>query len=76
MDFGSRHPNIAYLYALLGNGLFTVNEILFKVLSDVMTPFQVLFVRSICMFLINTQVLRYIGESPYIRSAEGKFVKR
>ena len=68
MDLHSHNPNMAYLYAITGNLLYAINNILFKMLSDIMTPFQILLVRSISLFLINLPILQKLNQSPYIPS--------
>lgn len=58
--------NIAYLYALGGNLALAVMQTLFKETSAVLSPFQVLYVRSIFLLVISLAVLRMEGISPYV----------
>jgi hypothetical protein len=58
--------NLVYLYALGGNLALAVMQILFKSTSAVLTPFQVLYVRSFFLLFFSLFVLRQNKISPYI----------
>lgn len=60
MKIAEKYPNIAYLYIVSGSVFFAVNQVLFKMGSSTMTPFQMLFIRSIALFLINLNILAKI----------------
>jgi len=51
-------PNIAYLYAFLGNLAQAVMQILFKKVSNYISPFQALFYRSFILALITLMLIR------------------
>ena len=53
-----RYPNIAYIYALLGNVLFALMQICFKKASQTLTPFQILVIRSFFLILISLLMLK------------------
>ena len=51
-------PNIAYLYAFIGNIALAVMQILFKKVSKYISPFQALFYRSFILVLITLMLIR------------------
>lgn len=70
MDFAGSRPNIAYLYAALGNFTLAVGQMFFKQLTAYLHPFQVIFIRSLCITLMNLCLMRRDDKNPYIRSPE------
>ena len=45
--------NIAYLYALVGNVIMATMHILIKQASGVLSPFQILYIRSIFLIVVS-----------------------
>ena len=59
-----QHPNIPYLYAILGNIMLSAMNIFFKFLTKIASPLQILFMRAFSLMVFNIWVL---GEkSPHI----------
>lgn len=70
-DLSNHYPNIAYVYASIGYCSLAFLQIVFKYVCRTVSPFQALFMRAFCLFLLNTYILRQAGESPYIRNSFG-----
>ncbi len=51
-------PNIAYLYAFIGNLTLAIMQILFKKVSKYISPFQALFYRSFILVLVTLMLIR------------------
>jgi hypothetical protein len=68
---GETHPNIAYLYALIGNTGIAVQQILFKYAMRTFTSFQIIVIRSVLLIMVNLVVLRSVGQSPYMAGPSG-----
>jgi hypothetical protein len=66
MSLNAIYPNIAYLYAALGYCFQAFLQIAFKYVTRVVPPFQALFLRGFCLFLLNTFIMRQAKETPYI----------
>ena len=56
----------SYLYALIGNVLLAVMQTSIKQASDILSPFQVLYFRSIFLIIISLVSVGRAGKSPYI----------
>ena len=59
---GEEHPNVAYLYALLGNIMLAVMQIFFKYGERILTSFQIIVFRSVCSILFNLYVLKGVNQ--------------
>jgi len=55
--FGTTHPNIAYLYALIGNVSHAFIQILFKKAEAYLSTFQLIFFRSLLLLAFNSYML-------------------
>ena len=71
ISIGESHPNIAYLYALVGNTAMGVMQVLFKLATQSLSSFEVVTLRSICLIIFNCFVLRNVQQSPYIAKRAG-----
>ena len=65
-ELESRHPNIAFLYALVGNISLALMQIFFKYLSAVVSPLQILFLRGWVLFWLNSLFLRKTRREVYL----------
>jgi drug/metabolite transporter (DMT)-like permease len=70
-SLNSSHPNIAYLFAALGYCFQAFLQIAFKYVARVVPPFQTLFMRGFCLFVLNVFILHKTRESAYVRSPWG-----
>ena len=59
-----QHPNIAFLYALIGNISLALMQIFFKTLSKDISPLFLLFLRAFLLIFINTLILRNTNKNP------------
>ena len=70
-SLSTTYPNIAYVFAALGYCFQAFLQIAFKYVARVVPPFQTLFMRAFCLFLLNSYFLSKTKESPYIRHPHG-----
>ena len=70
IKIGEAHPNIAFLYALLGNSFLALLQSLFKYGAQTFTTFQLISIRSMLLIVVNLIVIRSINNSPYIESPQ------
>ena len=62
LRIGEAYPNVAYLYALLGNIMLAIMQIFFKFGERTLTSFQIIVFRSVCSILFNLYVLKGVGQ--------------
>ena len=67
-DQTSQKPtsNMAFVYALIGNILLAAMQTLIKQASTVLSPFQILYFRSVLLIIVSWQSVKYAGLSHYI----------
>ena len=65
-DLGKKYPNIAYLYAALGNIALGVNQILIKQITHYIAPSQALYYRTIILAVIGYFLMRRENKTGYI----------
>jgi hypothetical protein len=68
---GETHPNIAYIYSLIGNTGLAIQQILFKYAMRTLSSFQIIAIRSVFLILINFLVLQSVCQSPYLAGSSG-----
>jgi hypothetical protein len=68
VSIGESHPNIAFLYALIGNSFLAVMQITTKYATAHLSTFQLLSIRSFCLVSIYLWILRSVNQSPYLSS--------
>lgn len=61
----------AYKYALFGNILFASAQVFFKKATQTLSPFEVLYLRSIFLLALAMVVIKKKQLSVYISSKEG-----
>lgn len=66
-DLESRHPNLAYLYAIGGHSLVSVMQILFKYLTTIISPLQILFMRAFSLCVINVLFFQRSQKTSHIK---------
>ena len=69
-EIGKSHPNVAYLYTILGNVCMASIQILVKQVSHTLTTFQIIIIRSICLICFNLYTLKSNELSPYVKDPE------
>ena len=62
---------LVVVYALIGNVFLAVMQILIKQATTVLSPFQVLYFRSVFVLFISLLTLRQSNKSPYIQPRSG-----
>jgi drug/metabolite transporter (DMT)-like permease len=70
VQWAEKRPNTAYLYAVLGNLTLALGQIFFKTLTAYLNPFQIIYIRSFFVALINFYLLRRENKYPCISSPE------
>jgi len=70
VDLAKDRPNIAYLYAVIGNFILGVGQIIFKGLTKYLHPFQAIFFRSLFAMTINLCLMRREKKEVNIKSTE------
>jgi drug/metabolite transporter (DMT)-like permease len=58
----------AYFYAIIGKCSVGVMQAVVKYVDNTLSPFQILLIRSLCIFLLTWYLVRKAELSPYIRS--------
>lgn len=61
------HPNIAYLYAVIGNLAQVGMQINFKIVSAIIPPFYVLMMRAFTLLMLNLYITKANKIDVYIR---------
>jgi hypothetical protein len=61
----------AYKYAFFGNILFAAAQVFFKKATQTLSPFEVLYLRSIFLLVLAILVIKKKQLSVYISSKEG-----
>lgn len=58
VDYAHQKPNVAYLYAVLGNFTLAIGQTFFKRLTYYIHPLQAIFLRSFCIGIMNIYLMR------------------
>lgn len=74
ISIGEQYPNIAYLYALLGCVFLALEQVLFKYVTEYLTPFQIIVFRSVLLIPFNYMVLKSAKQPVYISQPSGSII--
>ena len=70
INTGNSHPNIAYVYALVGNTFLAIMQIFTKYATAILSSFQLLSIRSFFLIWFGLWVIRSVNRSPYVPSSQ------
>jgi uncharacterized membrane protein len=68
LEFEKRHTNTAYLYATLGNVSMAMMQVCAKLMRSHITTAHMLYLRSICLIVLNSLILYLTGHEFYPRT--------